>query len=41
MHHWQSGESATGQFLPSSLAIAMEELAPTPDAKARNRYVSI
>src|SRR5271154_1560786 len=26
-----------GQFLPPSLATAMEELASTPDAKARNR----
>jgi hypothetical protein len=30
--------TATGQFLPPSLATAMEELASTPDAKARNRY---
>jgi hypothetical protein len=30
-----------GQFLPPSLATAMEELASTADAKARNRYVSI
>jgi len=30
-------ESATGQFLPPSLATAMEELASTPDAKAHNR----
>jgi hypothetical protein len=29
-----------GQFLPPSLVIAMEELASTPDAKARNRYAS-
>jgi hypothetical protein len=26
-----------GQFLPPSLATAMEELASKPDAKARNR----
>jgi hypothetical protein len=30
-----------GQFLPPSLATAMEELASTPDAKARNRYASL
>jgi hypothetical protein len=29
-----------GQFLPPSLATAMEELASTPDAKAHNRYKS-
>jgi hypothetical protein len=29
--------SDMGQFLPPSLAAAMEELASTPDAKARNR----
>jgi hypothetical protein len=28
------------QFLPPSLVIAMEKLASTPDAKARNRYAS-
>jgi hypothetical protein len=33
-------ESAAGQFLPPSLATAMEELASTPDAKAHNRYAS-
>jgi hypothetical protein len=27
-----------GQFLPPSFVAAMEELASTPDAKARNRY---
>jgi hypothetical protein len=27
-----------GQFLPPSLAAAMEELASTPDAKAHNGY---
>jgi hypothetical protein len=32
--------SASGQFLPPSLATAMEELASTPDAKAHNRYAS-
>jgi hypothetical protein len=32
--------AAQGQFLPPSLATGMEELASTPDAKARNRYVS-
>jgi hypothetical protein len=32
--------SAAGQFLPPSLATAMEELASTTDAKARNRYAS-
>jgi hypothetical protein len=32
--------AATGQFLPPSLATAMEELASTPDAKAHNRYAS-
>jgi hypothetical protein len=30
-------ESGVGQFLPPSLPTAMEELASTPDAKARNR----
>jgi hypothetical protein len=30
--------SGLGQFLPSSFVTAMEELASTPDAKARNRY---
>jgi hypothetical protein len=29
--------SELGQFLPPSLATAMEELASTPDAKASNR----
>jgi hypothetical protein len=29
--------SLKGQFLPPSSATAMEELASTPDAKARNR----
>jgi hypothetical protein len=29
--------SESGQFLPPSSATAMEELASTPDAKARNR----
>jgi hypothetical protein len=29
-----------GQFLPPSLATAMEELASTPDAKAHNLYKS-
>jgi hypothetical protein len=29
-----------GQFLPPSFVAAMEELASTPDAKARNRYTS-
>jgi hypothetical protein len=33
-------KSAQGQFPPPSLVIAMEELASTPDAKARNRYAS-
>ena len=33
-------ESAVGQFLPPSSATAMEELASTPDAKARNRYAA-
>jgi hypothetical protein len=32
--------STTGQFLPPSLPTAKEELASTPDAKARNRYES-
>jgi hypothetical protein len=27
-----------GQFLPTSLPTALEELASTPDAKAHNRY---
>jgi hypothetical protein len=30
--------NSIGQFLPPSLATAMEEIASTPDAKARNRY---
>jgi hypothetical protein len=29
--------SEMGQFLPPTFATAMEELASTPDAKARNR----
>jgi len=29
-----------GQFLPPSLATAMEELASTPDAKAHNHYIA-
>jgi hypothetical protein len=29
--------TGSGQFLPPSLATAMEELASTPDAKAHNR----
>jgi hypothetical protein len=29
-----------GQFLPPSLAAAMEELASTPDAETRNLYAS-
>jgi hypothetical protein len=32
--------SESGQFLPPSLATAMEELASTPDAKAHNRHKS-
>jgi len=32
--------SEMGQFLPPSLATAMEELASTPDAKARNGYAA-
>jgi hypothetical protein len=32
--------TALGQFLPPSLATAMEELASTPDAKAHNLYAS-
>jgi hypothetical protein len=32
--------TAVGQFLPPSLATAMEELASTPDAKAHNGYAS-
>jgi len=32
--------SAAGQFPPPSLATGREELASTPDAKARNRYAS-
>jgi hypothetical protein len=32
--------SEMGQFLPPTFATAMEELASTPDAKARNRYAS-
>jgi hypothetical protein len=32
--------SQLGQFLPPSFATGMEELASTPDAKARNRYAS-
>jgi hypothetical protein len=32
--------SESGQFLPPSLATAMEELASTPDAKAHNRYAT-
>jgi hypothetical protein len=39
---WESPEvkllRATRQFLPPRLATAMEELASTPDAKARNGY---
>jgi hypothetical protein len=27
-----------GQFLPPTFATAMEDLASTPDAKARDRY---
>jgi hypothetical protein len=30
--------SGLGQLLPPNLTTAMEELASTPDAKARNRY---
>jgi hypothetical protein len=33
--------SLVDQFPPPSLATAMEELASTPDAKARNRYASV
>jgi hypothetical protein len=29
-----------GQFPPPSFAFAMEELASTPDAKARNRRIA-
>jgi len=29
-----------GQFPPPSFVVGMEELASTPDAKARNRYTS-
>jgi hypothetical protein len=32
--------SASGQFLPPSLATAMEELASTPDAKHTTAYKS-
>jgi hypothetical protein len=32
--------SQMGQFLPPSLATAMEELASTPDAKVHNRYAA-
>jgi hypothetical protein len=32
--------SAPGQFLPPSFVAGMEELASTPDAKARNRYAA-
>jgi hypothetical protein len=32
--------AALGQFLPPSLATAMEELDSTPDAKAHNRYAA-
>jgi hypothetical protein len=32
--------AAVGQFLPPSLATAMEELASTPDANARNRFAA-
>jgi hypothetical protein len=32
--------TAVGQFLPPSLATAMEELASTPDAEAHHRYAS-
>jgi hypothetical protein len=34
-------ESGVGQFLPPSLATAMEELASIPDAKARNRRTAL
>jgi hypothetical protein len=30
-----------GQFLPPSFVAAMEELASTPDAKARNRRAAL
>jgi len=30
-----------GQFPPPSFVVSMEELASTPDAKARNRYASL
>jgi hypothetical protein len=34
------GMSASGQSPPPSFAFAMEELASTPDAKARNRFAA-
>jgi hypothetical protein len=33
-------ESAVGQNPPPTFATAMEELASTPDAKARNRFAA-
>jgi hypothetical protein len=41
LHHHFWRMSQMGQFLPPSLATAMEELVSTADAKARNRYVSV
>jgi hypothetical protein len=40
LHRLLCRMSESGQFLPPSLATAMEELASTPDAEAHNRYAS-
>jgi hypothetical protein len=38
LHLFPDRMSELGQFLPPTFSNAMEELASTPDAEARNRY---